>query len=134
MKWTRDGAVLKRITSHPDDPATDLHSPDGKRDSMYCDISADGSCIVFVSDAHLADLNETHKCDASAEKQGCLEVTYRKDQVYLTCDDGGSFTMVTPPSLASSTKSIRNSMSRGKADRQVKLWWRARSRLCRRFR
>jgi hypothetical protein len=72
---------------------------------MYCSISADGSCIVFVSDAHLADLNATHKCDASAEKQGCLEVTRSKDQVYLTCDDGDSFTMVTPPSLASSSRS-----------------------------
>ena len=74
MKWTREGSVLKRITSLPVDPATNMHSPDGERDAMYCDISPDGSCIVFLSDAQLADLNATHKCDPSAALQGCIEV------------------------------------------------------------
>ena len=46
------------------------------------------------------DLDETHKCDSAVEDQGCIEVDRSKDQVYLTCDDGDSFVMVTPPSLA----------------------------------
>lgn len=108
MKWTKEGNVLKSFVSLPnaktDDPGTSLHSPDGKRDALYCNIAADGKCIVFETDAHIADLNETHKCNPSAEKKGCVEVDYRKDQIYLTCDDGASFTMVTPKT-ATSTKS-----------------------------
>ena len=60
MKWTREGSVLKRITSLPDDPATNMHSPDGKRDAMNCDISPDGSCIVFLSDAQLSLITDHH--------------------------------------------------------------------------
>jgi hypothetical protein len=60
-----------------------------------------------VSDAHLADESETLKCDMtlSADKQGCIEVGKLKDQVYMTCDDGQSFTLVTPASLATSSSS-----------------------------
>jgi Tol biopolymer transport system component len=109
MKWTKGGTTT-RVTSMPKSPATNLHSPDGKRDlaaSSRCDISADGSCIVFVSDAHLADESETLKCDMtlSADKQGCIEVGKSKDQVYMTCDDGQSFTLVTPASLVTSSSS-----------------------------
>jgi Tol biopolymer transport system component len=111
MKWTREGNVLERITSNPDDPETNMHSPDGMRDAFYCDISADGSCIVFVSDAELADANETHKCNPSAEQKGCVTVGKSKEQVYLTCDDGESFTMVTPPTLATSARSASAQVS-----------------------
>jgi hypothetical protein len=107
MKWTGSSASITRITSMPKKPETNLQSPLGKRDlasASRCDISADGSCIVFASDAQLADLNGTHKCAIGAQNQGCVEVGYGKDQVYLTCDDGASFTMVTPASLATSSK------------------------------
>jgi len=51
------------------------------RDAFYCDISSDGSTIVFQSDAELV-------ADAP--------VTKSKDQIYMTQNDGKDFTMVTP--------------------------------------
>jgi len=75
--------TIKYITSLPDGP---------KRESLYPDISADGSTIVFESDADLIP---------------GLNLTYRKDQIYMTKDDGASFTLVTP------VESLTESVSRG---------------------
>jgi len=56
-----------------------------KRDAWWCDISSDGKTIVFNSDADLIP---------------GVPVAYRSDQIYMTKDDGKSFTMVSPPELA----------------------------------
>lgn len=59
---------------------TNLTADEG-RDAFYCDISSDGSTIVFQSDAMLVP---------------GVPTTKSRDQIYMTKNDGLNFTMVTP--------------------------------------
>ncbi len=69
----------------------------GGRDALYCDISADGGTIVFESDGDLI--------------QG-IPTVRSKDQIYMTQDDGTTFTMITPSELSTVSKSQGASVSK----------------------
>jgi len=67
------------------------------RESMFCDISADGTTIVFESD------DET--------LVNGVDILDKKEQIFVTSDDGATFKLITPPELTVTSESKSGQVS-----------------------